>query len=190
MQYSRAIRLYAKKTGRYPLVIQELYDPNGQKYLRKFYKDPITGRDFRFVHTADLMSPSALAGPNKSQQAGGDSFASPDPASAAADPGSQPSESSSGSNLAFLSGAANLAADNPNTGLIFGVASTSKSQSIREFDHKNHYSDWLFFYQLDRDSGHQITGPTARTPPARSLAGAASVGSAQPQLTSDQNPAQ
>lgn len=48
--------------------------------------------------------------------------------------------------------------------LIFGVASKSKKQSIREFDHKNHYKDWLFFYDPKYDRGQEIKGPTSLTP--------------------------
>ncbi|MGA2345021.1 MAG: hypothetical protein ABSF93_03390, partial [Candidatus Sulfotelmatobacter sp.] len=33
VQYSRAIRSYAKKTGHYPMDIHELLDPHGVKYL-------------------------------------------------------------------------------------------------------------------------------------------------------------
>ena len=60
VQYTRAIRSYAKKTGHYPMDIHELIDAHGAKYIRKLYKDPITGKDFRFLHTADIMSKTDL----------------------------------------------------------------------------------------------------------------------------------
>jgi hypothetical protein len=44
-------------------------------------------------------------------------------------------------------------------GPIVGVASTSKAQSIREFDHKNHYNQWQFIYDPTMDRGGLITTP-------------------------------
>jgi hypothetical protein len=44
-------------------------------------------------------------------------------------------------------------------GPILGVASTSKSKSIREFDHKNHYNDWYFIYDPTLDRGGLLVGP-------------------------------
>src|SRR5256885_10465553 len=38
-------------------------------------------------------------------------------------------------------------------GPIVGVASTSKAQSIREFNHKNHYNQWQFIYDPSSDRG-------------------------------------
>src|SRR5580698_8193313 len=56
VQYSRAIRNFVKKTGRYPSRLEELQDTNGQKFIRKLYKDPITGHDFKLLHMADVAS--------------------------------------------------------------------------------------------------------------------------------------
>ena len=44
-------------------------------------------------------------------------------------------------------------------GPIVGVASTSKAQSIREFNHKNHYDKWQFIYDPTMDRGGLITTP-------------------------------
>jgi type II secretory pathway pseudopilin PulG len=38
-------------------------------------------------------------------------------------------------------------------GPIIGVASTSKAKSIREFNKKNHYNEWLFLYDPKADRG-------------------------------------
>src|SRR5580698_3302986 len=56
VQYSRAIRNFVKKTGRYPSRLEELQDTNGQKFIRRLYKDPITGRDFKLLHMSDVAS--------------------------------------------------------------------------------------------------------------------------------------
>src|SRR5438270_1122926 len=44
VQYSRAIRSYYKKFGRYPTRIEELESTNNLRFLRKRYKDPVTGQ--------------------------------------------------------------------------------------------------------------------------------------------------
>jgi type II secretory pathway pseudopilin PulG len=181
-QYSRGIRLYAKKTGHFPVVMEELYDPGGQKYIRKLYKDPVTGRDFRLLHTADIMLANPQVDSNKSQPptSGSQNAVSPNAvagdsaqddgnaANSSPQPNGTPNSASTDSRAASGAG---LAPDDPTRGLIFGVASISKSRSIREFDHKNHYNQWLFFYDLSHDSGQLITGPTSLTPPTKSLQG-------------------
>src|ERR1700688_542166 len=50
VQYSRAIRAYYKKFGRYPTRLEDLDNTNNLRYLRKHYKDPITGQDFKLLH--------------------------------------------------------------------------------------------------------------------------------------------
>ena len=40
-QYSRAIRAYYKKFGRYPTKIEDLENTNNLRFLRKRYKDPM-----------------------------------------------------------------------------------------------------------------------------------------------------
>jgi type II secretory pathway pseudopilin PulG len=49
-QYSRAIRLYYRKFGRYPMRMEDLENSSRMRFLRKRYKDPITGKDFRLLH--------------------------------------------------------------------------------------------------------------------------------------------
>src|SRR5271166_2736389 len=41
VQYSRAIRGYYKKFGRYPVKLEDLESTNNQRFLRKRYKDPL-----------------------------------------------------------------------------------------------------------------------------------------------------
>ncbi len=53
-QYSRAIRAYYKKFGRYPTRIEDLESANNQRFLRKRYKDPITGQDFKLLHFGEV----------------------------------------------------------------------------------------------------------------------------------------
>ena len=60
-QYTRAVRAYYKKFGRYPVKIEDLENTNQMRFLRKRYKDPITGQDFRLLHFGEVkMSLNAL----------------------------------------------------------------------------------------------------------------------------------
>ena len=63
VQYSRAVRRFFKKTGRYPTRIEELESTNNIRFLRKRYKDPMnrdpkTGqeRDFKLLHLQDVQT--------------------------------------------------------------------------------------------------------------------------------------
>src|SRR5436305_12746050 len=65
VQYSRALRHYVKKFGHYPARIEDLESTNNVHYLRKRYKDPITGKDFKFLRMNDVQisfSPGAASG--------------------------------------------------------------------------------------------------------------------------------
>jgi type II secretory pathway pseudopilin PulG len=63
VQYSRAIKHFVKKFGRYPTRIEELENTNNIRFLRKRYKDPITGKDFKILHMGEVqMSFGAVAG--------------------------------------------------------------------------------------------------------------------------------
>src|SRR5438270_3299507 len=63
VQYSRAIRLYYKKFGRYPAKIEDLENTSQMRFLRKRYKDPLTGKDFKLLHYGEAkMTMNALGG--------------------------------------------------------------------------------------------------------------------------------
>ena len=63
VQYSRAIRAYYKKFGRYPATIENLENTNQLRFLRKRYKDPITGKDFKLLHFGEVkMGLAGVAG--------------------------------------------------------------------------------------------------------------------------------
>jgi type II secretory pathway pseudopilin PulG len=58
VQYSRAIRSYYKKFGRYPTRLEDLDNTNNLRYLRKHYKDPVNCKnskcqDFKLLHYGD-----------------------------------------------------------------------------------------------------------------------------------------
>jgi type II secretory pathway pseudopilin PulG len=65
VQYSRAIRRYVRKFGHYPARIEDLQNTNNIHFLRKRYKDPITGKDFKLLHQNDVQlsfSPASASG--------------------------------------------------------------------------------------------------------------------------------
>lgn len=189
VQYSRAIQKFFKKTGHYPANLNELQNQNGIRFIRKLYKDPVTGKDFKLIHMADMpgmggtpgqgMPGSGAGGLGAPAAQANNSSSDSGDANADNSAGATPAGSAGGQNPARPAGLAptTLASiGTTDTGsqpglLIFGVASTSKAKTIREFDHKNHYKDWLFFYDPKYDRGGQIKGPTST-----SLSNAAGLG--------------
>lgn len=60
-QYARAIKLYYKKFGAYPPNVEALVMTNNIRFLRKRYKDPITGADdWRPIHFGENKTPVAM----------------------------------------------------------------------------------------------------------------------------------
>jgi type II secretory pathway pseudopilin PulG len=197
VQYSRAIRRYVKKTGRYPSRLEDLENSNNIRFLRRRYKDPITNKDFKLLHVGEVQLTSApvIAGAtpiaNAAAPAGGAALlgaatAMMAGAGAQTGPGSplNPPKDSADSNDKDASGNPSASDASKSTsnqtggdqltstvfggGPIVGVASTSKVQSIREFNHKNHYNQWQFIYDPSMDRGGLITTPAQ--PPLQNAA--------------------
>ena len=59
-QYTRAIQHYYKKFNSYPNTLENLESSNQLRFLRRRYKDPITGKDFKLLHMQDVQG---LSGP-------------------------------------------------------------------------------------------------------------------------------
>ena len=176
VQYSRAIRNYVKKFGRYPTRIEDLENTNNIRFLRRRYKDPITGKDFKLLHVGEVqMSPGAgIAGATPaSNMPGGlgqqQSPAPNQPGQTQDQNGQSQDQSQSGSN--------SLTSQTFGGGPIVGVVSSSKEASIRVFNNKDHYNQWQFIYDPTTDRGGLLNTPSQ--PP---LAGA--VGSQPPTVDS------
>jgi len=54
VQYSRAIKRFYKKFGRYPNSVEELENTNNLRFLRRRYKDPVTGKEFKLLRFGDV----------------------------------------------------------------------------------------------------------------------------------------
>ena len=226
VQYSRAIRNYYKKFGRYPARLEDLDNTNNLRFLRKHYKDPVTGGDFKILRYGDVkmslggplagaanVNPAAAVAGNSvfgNSAAGNSAFgnsgfgnsssvfgqsqtsgslnsqsatadaakaAGTDAAGANADqtqPGGANSSSSSSSGTPqpgpFGSSSSNSLSGQTFGGLpIVGVASTSKKESIREFNHKRKYNEWQFIYDPSTDRGGLLMTPNQ--PPLQGFGG-------------------
>jgi len=127
-QYARAIGLFQRKAG--PGVLPPNLDVLvQQKFLRRKYKDPITGQDF------ELLTPAQAAGPP------GASRGQPPPSSGRGAAGQTPGRSGIGTVVtpqATTPGA--------QQGGIIGVASKSKATSIRLYNGRSHYNEWQFIF--------------------------------------------
>ena len=65
-EYQRAIQLYYRKLGRYPPSIEALENTNNIRFLRRRYKDPLTGEDaWRIVHMGPAGPIDSLVNPLK-----------------------------------------------------------------------------------------------------------------------------
>jgi type II secretory pathway pseudopilin PulG len=59
MQYARAIQIYFNKYGRYPNTIDQLVKSNDQRFLRRRYLNPMTGKDdWRLIHYGENKVPA------------------------------------------------------------------------------------------------------------------------------------
>src|SRR5581483_9847171 len=191
MDYATAIKRFVHKNGgRYPLSIDQLENTNHIRFLRKRYKDPMTGEDnWRLVHVgeAQIKIPMPPAGANPGLQGSGNpglstgqlgstnpsgltGLATPPVGSNNAPTFTQPFQSGGpGSNNAGQVGTlttSNIGNAQPTGGgQIMGVASVSKKQSVRMFNDKDHYNDWFFVYDLRLEqsggTGVTVAEPTA-----------------------------
>lgn len=80
-QYKRAVQLYFRRFGRYPPDLDALENTNNIRFLRRRYKDPMTGEDeWRLIHAAGpgVFTDSLVYGQPGAQQTQTVSTASPE----------------------------------------------------------------------------------------------------------------
>jgi type II secretory pathway pseudopilin PulG len=156
-QYARAIGLFQRRAGpgALPPTLDVLIE---QRFLRKKFKDPITGEDFQPLISGQPV-PGSTAAPGATPpggpaggRAGGPATGTGRGAGPATAPSTPPTTGSSqGSASAF--GPARAAGQTPGmpggtgaVGGIQGVVSKSKAKSIRLYNGRNVYNEWTFMY--------------------------------------------
>ena len=197
MQYRRAIQLYFKKFQRYPPNMEALIKTNEIRFLRKRYKDPINGQEFKLLHLADVMGvlntgipgaqntggawapgtqnmavANALSGNSTTADASANSNAGAGvavtgSAGVATSDGSEANGGNGGQQqgagailpVSAVGGQGQAAGQTFGGGGVVGVASVSTKQSIRIYNKKDHYNDWLFIYNPSMDRGFLPKGP-------------------------------
>jgi len=122
-----------------------------KKFLRKAYKDPMSksGR-WRLIHPGEVLPPPLPSGAGSAGRGGG---------------GAQPEESGggfgrparggreSGQMTGLDSDGKGGGATGVGMGPILGVASTSKARSLRLFNGRSHYNQWIFTVGMPRIIG-------------------------------------
>ncbi len=139
LQYRRAIQLYYKKFGAYPSDMKQLEKTNEIRFLRKRYKDPITGKDdWRLIHMGEAKVPpmgffgQPLQAGLSSASTGPGLGTSGTPGLYAPGSDANPSDANgaaNGSANGAANGAANGSANNPTTGgsSTFGFSNNGSS---------------------------------------------------------------
>jgi type II secretory pathway pseudopilin PulG len=151
MEYAKAVKKYRRKMGALPNSVDQLMDTNHIRFLRKRYKDPMTGEDdWKLIHVGEAEIPMPQGANPGLQGSGtpglqGGTFTNT--------PGAKPSPTPSGQTSLLNSppgGGPTIGG-----GGIIGVASTSKNTGIKEFHDSNHYDEWLFVYdpRLEQAAG-------------------------------------
>ncbi len=164
-EYKKAIRRYFRKFGRYPTKIDDLVETNHMRFLRKRYKDPITGQDFKIIHYGEQKTqPHGFFGQSLANISANQPTAitspllSPNQNSPETPLGGNPPTTDNSGNPPNPTQPNAPAPNGPNTassalgqttfggGAIIGVASTSTKQSIHVLNKKDHYNEWEFIY--------------------------------------------
>jgi type II secretory pathway pseudopilin PulG len=210
--YATAVKRYVHKNGgRFPLSIEQLEDTNHVRFLRKRYKDPMTGEDdWRLVHfgEAEVKIPTpnpGLSGSTSPTQGNTLTGTTLGTTPGQTPTGQAPTLNSGGPQLGGaqtqLGGAqpqpggtgqlgtlqtSNIGTGQPvGGGQVIGVASVNKGQSIKKFNDKDHYDEWLFVYdlRLEQSGG---TGVTVAAP----RGGTTTSGTSTSGTSGQQNPQQ
>lgn len=168
-EYAKAIRRFYRKFGRYPTSIEQLENTNNFRFLRKRYKDPITGKDdwkiIRFGEAKNALnlfgsassgtgSPvtggGGLSAPGMQPPAGTTPAGTPPGTPAGQTPGASGSSGSSGS----TPGSSGTTSQPFGGGPIIGVACPMETDALKELQGKTHYNEWEFVYdpRFDRQA--------------------------------------
>jgi hypothetical protein len=145
--------------------LEQLEDTNHVRFLRKKYKDPMTGEAvWRLVHfgEAQIVIPAPNPGLNSNTTnpgltpssgvggppPGGNSNQAGNNAGLSAGQPAQTPPQANGNTLGTLTTSNIGNGQTVGGGQIIGVASVNKGQAIKEFNEKDHYDEWFFVYDL------------------------------------------
>jgi type II secretory pathway pseudopilin PulG len=138
-QYARAVGLFQRKfAGAFPPSLDVLVQ---QKFLRRAYKDPVTGEDFQILYQNTAMAIPGQGRLPGAGQPGAAGTASLRPGQVAEAPGFAPAMTGPGQGLAGGSSAV----AGPRGGII-GVTSKSTKTSLRLYKGRSKYNEWQFVY--------------------------------------------
>lgn len=190
-EYALAIKKYYHKVGTYPVSLEQLEDTNHLRFLRQRFKDPMTtSGEWKLIHLgeAQISIPTGGAsgapgstGTLNSSPLGSAATPSPSPTpgglgassglSGGLQTGSQPGAGGQMGTLNTSNIGTGLTGSSQGGGPIIGVASTSKSTSIKEFNGNSEYDQWLFVYdprleQAPGNNGVTIAAPRSASAPA------------------------
>jgi type II secretory pathway pseudopilin PulG len=154
-QYARAIGMFQRRAGpgALPANLDILVE---QKFLRRKFKDPITGEDFQPLISGQPVpgtaTPPGGAGTTPGDSSGGRGAATP-PSSPATPSSATPAPTGIGQGSASAFGPPRAPGQTPGTpgatgavGGIQGVVSKSKAKSIRLYNGRNFYNEWSFMF--------------------------------------------
>jgi type II secretory pathway pseudopilin PulG len=165
-QYARAIGLFQRRAG--PGVNPPSLDVLvQQRFLRKKYKDPITGDDFDLISpTTPMAVPTA---PTPGAQPGTGRAAAPGQGTGAPLTRGGLSQPTSSFGRGAQPGGAPVGFGGTVAGGIVGVQSKSKAQSIRIYNGRTHYNEWQFVFipQAAQPGGRGQPGVPQRGGPQR-----------------------
>src|SRR5262245_7954174 len=143
-QYARAIGLFQRRAG------PGVNPPNldvlvQQRFLRKKYKDPITGEDFDLISpTTAMAAPTAPGGQPATGRAAAPGQGTGQPLTRGGL--SQAPSSFSSVGRGSPTGGAPVGFGGNVAGGIVGVQSKSKEKSIRIYNGRTHYNEWQFIF--------------------------------------------
>lgn len=171
-QYGRAVALFHRQFGRYPMNVKELLQTNGYRFLRQEYRDPMDPKGkWRFIHVSAsgvlLDSKNQPLGGNQNNPAGlgQNTSTSSTMGGNSSFGGSNSMGFQTGSNsMGFQSGFGGMGSNPPTGGsgqigptssffgnqneiqgaYIAGVAATSHHESIKIWQKHHHYDEWEF----------------------------------------------
>ena len=179
-EYAIAIRKFHHKTNNFPTSLEQLEDTNHIRYIRKRYKDPITGEaNWKLIHAGEAEIPlpknnnpglqgsgnpglQGSTGPGNTQTAPNNTAGlNSSPGGLSGSPSGLQGGQSSGSSTGSLQTSPIGNGPTVGGGGIIGVASVSKKTGIKEFNDKNEYDEWYFVYDPRLEQSVAVFGGSA-----------------------------